>query len=175
VRQATVFPILRTCFFGGFRPGSSKRNWLRSLIAWARIKPFCRQCPIVFIETPQALAISEMVSIPRSRSRSNRPRLSPSVYQTKLTYHGVTGDGRRQRNLRQPFNLRLDNYTTTEPDRYAYGVREDLSGITNGIVEANEGMWPSRKCRSVQSACRQVDTGTFRDTEATQTGESSCP
>ena len=40
--------------------------------AYARTKPLCRQCPIVFIETPHTLAISEMVSKPRSRSRSNR-------------------------------------------------------------------------------------------------------
>ena len=29
-------------------------------MACARIRPFCRQFPIVFIETPQALAISAM-------------------------------------------------------------------------------------------------------------------
>lgn len=28
------------------------------------VRPFCRQCPIVLIETPKALAISEIVSMP---------------------------------------------------------------------------------------------------------------
>jgi len=38
----------------------------------ARISPFCHQSEIVFIETLQRWAILEMVSIPRSRSRSKR-------------------------------------------------------------------------------------------------------
>src|SRR5688500_3608475 len=72
VRQAALSEAFRLCFFGGVGPGCSKRNWVRSLMACARIKLFCRQWLIVFIETPQARAISEIVSIPRSRRRSKR-------------------------------------------------------------------------------------------------------
>src|SRR5436190_1523943 len=60
---------LRTCFLGGLGPGSSKRNWFRSLMACARIRTFRRQSEIVFVETPHLFAISTMVSMPRSRRR----------------------------------------------------------------------------------------------------------
>jgi len=70
----------RACFLGGFGTGFSKRNWFRSLMASARIRPFRRQSEIVFIETPHAFAISSFVSIPRSRSRSTR-LLSPWLFE----------------------------------------------------------------------------------------------
>jgi hypothetical protein len=57
-----MFGTLRLCFFGGFGAGYSNKNCIRLLIVCAWIMPFRRQCPIVFIETPQAFAISEMVS-----------------------------------------------------------------------------------------------------------------
>src|SRR5437868_5620637 len=68
----------RVCFLGGFGPGSSKRNWVRSLMAWALIKPSCRQCPTVFIETPDItpLARSEWIcwieSAKKAETRSRR-------------------------------------------------------------------------------------------------------
>ena len=66
----------RACFLRGFGPGFSKRNWFRSLMACARIRPFRRQSEIVFVETSHCRAISNAVSMPRSRSRSKR-LLSP--------------------------------------------------------------------------------------------------
>src|SRR5258708_2196283 len=57
-RQAALVQRLSLSFFGGLGPGFSKRNWVRSLMACARIRPFCRQCPMVFIEGPHACSIN---------------------------------------------------------------------------------------------------------------------
>ena len=66
--QIALPDSLRMCFLGGLGPVSSKRNWVRSLMAYARTKPFRRQWLIVLIETPQTRAIAEIVSIPFTKA-----------------------------------------------------------------------------------------------------------
>jgi hypothetical protein len=39
-RQALLPEFVRPCFLCGFGPGSSQRNWVRSLMACARMRPF---------------------------------------------------------------------------------------------------------------------------------------
>src|SRR5262249_44517404 len=58
--QAALLATLRACFFGGFGPGSSKRNCVRSIMGWAWINPFRRQWPMVsaVLRCPQMSGIS---------------------------------------------------------------------------------------------------------------------
>ena len=101
--QTAVRCARRICFFGGFGPGSSNRNCARSLMAYARTKPFRRQCPMVFIETPQAFATSAIVSRPRLRRRSNR-LLSPYRFRTYPTTIDVSGNPPP---VLKPFSFRI--------------------------------------------------------------------
>jgi hypothetical protein len=69
-----LMPV-RVCFFGWIRYWVFEEKPRAVVDGCASIKLFWRQCPIVLIETPQALVISELVSRPRSRAR--RPTGSP--------------------------------------------------------------------------------------------------
>jgi hypothetical protein len=60
--QAARPEIIRVCFLGALGPGCSKRNWVRSLMACAHSRPFCRHSEMVLVETSHACAISEMAS-----------------------------------------------------------------------------------------------------------------
>ena len=73
-RQALLPEFVRLCFLCGFGPGSSKRNWVRSLMACARIRPFCRQSDTVAASRSPSRA--RVPGAPSVASRSSSPRFT---------------------------------------------------------------------------------------------------